>query len=672
STLAHEAAQRTAALAERAWADGGGRADTDAAAAVEQLAGDLARWRTAADQEQELAGIEATLAGSAQRVAALDRALSELGRQEGTIPAERVAIDEALAVAESGAARRDDLQRERDALAAAADAAREAAALESTCAVAEAAHAEATRAVAHAHEDLAALFRRRLAGFAGELAAALVDGVPCAVCGSTQHPHPAEPAGAPVTDELVVAAESARDDAVAVERGAAAAVREVQSRRSDASARAGARRLDELTGLLDGVGSDLAAAEAAALECERLRARRDDLDARAAALAEERDRTAGSRAEAREQQTAAQTDADRLRSTVLAARGGHTSVAERVAQTTADLHRARALAEARAALGEAARALTSARDDLDARRADSVFESADEAAAALLPDAELHELDALLVQYSAELTAARARLLDLQRGAAGEEAGEGGAADPVEIAQARLAAAQKAAAAADAARTVAIAAQRDAQNTATQLREVLLQVDDAASDVARAETAAAVVVRLADTVAGRPPNTMKMDLETFVLAAELEDIVAAANVRLVEMSSGRYSLHHTDARAARGAASGLGIEVLDSHTGRRRTPDSLSGGETFLASLALALGLGEVVTGRAGGIRLDTLFVDEGFGSLDPETLEFAMRTLDELRAGGRTVGLISHVEAMKEQVPAQLVVEASVEGPSMIALTQR
>jgi len=178
---------------------------------------------------------------------------------------------------------------------------------------------------------------------------------------------------------------------------------------------------------------------------------------------------------------------------------------------------------------------------------------------------------------------------------------------------------------------------------------------------------AAAVIRLADTVAGRAPNTRKMDLETFVLAAELEEIVAAANLRLREMSSGRYTLWHSDALQARGAASGLSLEVLDAHTGRLRSPQSLSGGETFLASLALALGLAEVVTSRAGGIRLDTLFVDEGFGSLDPETLELAMRTLDELRTGGRTVGVISHVEAMKEQLPAQLVVEATAEGPSRI-----
>jgi exonuclease SbcC len=112
---------------------------------------------------------------------------------------------------------------------------------------------------------------------------------------------------------------------------------------------------------------------------------------------------------------------------------------------------------------------------------------------------------------------------------------------------------------------------------------------------------------------------------------------------------------------------GLGLEVLDSHTGGVRGPDSLSGGEKFQASLALALGLAEVVTNRAGGMRLDTLFIDEGFGSLDAETLDVTMATLDNLREGGRTVGLISHVASMKESIPAQLSVEKVPGGWSVI-----
>nr|WP_246865389.1 SbcC/MukB-like Walker B domain-containing protein [Cryobacterium sp. BB307] len=133
------------------------------------------------------------------------------------------------------------------------------------------------------------------------------------------------------------------------------------------------------------------------------------------------------------------------------------------------------------------------------------------------------------------------------------------------------------------------------------------------------------------------------------------------------MTAGRYELQHDDSVQYRKARSGLGLAILDQHTGRARATHSLSGGENFLASLALALGLAEVVTNQAGGITLDTLFVDEGFGSLDGDTLEIAMSTLDSLRAGGRTIGLISHVEAMKEQIPAKLTIRVADGGWSEI-----
>ena len=175
------------------------------------------------------------------------------------------------------------------------------------------------------------------------------------------------------------------------------------------------------------------------------------------------------------------------------------------------------------------------------------------------------------------------------------------------------------------------------------------------------------LARLAASVRGEAPNTMNMELEAFVLAAELEDIVRAANARLRTMTSGRYELQHSDARARYNASSGLSLKVLDAHTGEARLPESLSGGEKFQASLALALGLAEVVTSRAGGMRLDTLFIDEGFGSLDSATLDTTMATLDSLREGGRTVGLISHVEALRETVPAQLNVRVVAGGWSII-----
>jgi exonuclease SbcC len=176
-----------------------------------------------------------------------------------------------------------------------------------------------------------------------------------------------------------------------------------------------------------------------------------------------------------------------------------------------------------------------------------------------------------------------------------------------------------------------------------------------------------VIDRLARATRGESPNELGIPLESFVLAAELEEIVAAANGRLQTMSQGRYAIEHSDERTRGGKRTGLEIVVYDAHTGATRSPRSLSGGEKFLASLALALGMAEVVTNRAGGIRLDTLFIDEGFGALDNETLELAMQTLDELRQGGRTVGLISHVEAMKDQIPAKLLVGVADGGWSVI-----
>ena len=134
------------------------------------------------------------------------------------------------------------------------------------------------------------------------------------------------------------------------------------------------------------------------------------------------------------------------------------------------------------------------------------------------------------------------------------------------------------------------------------------------------------------------------------------------------MTDSRYSLQLDDAKQYRNVETGLGLSVFDEHTGVARQTASLSGGEMFLASLSLALGLAEVVSGQAGGIRLDTLFVDEGFGSLDGETLEVAMHALDSLRAGGRTIGLISHVESMKEQIPAKLAISVNAAGESAIA----
>ncbi|KRE99220.1 hypothetical protein ASG88_15990 [Nocardioides sp. Soil777] len=150
-------------------------------------------------------------------------------------------------------------------------------------------------------------------------------------------------------------------------------------------------------------------------------------------------------------------------------------------------------------------------------------------------------------------------------------------------------------------------------------------------------------------------NTLQMRLSAYVLAHRLSQVVAAANERLARMSDQRYSLEHTGRRGAGETRGGLSLLVRDDWSGESRDPATLSGGETFVVSLALALGLADVITQEAGGADLDTLFVDEGFGSLDAETLDDVMDTLDGLRDGGRVVGVVSHVAEMRDRIPTQL-----------------
>ncbi|MFD5643629.1 SbcC/MukB-like Walker B domain-containing protein, partial [Streptomyces anulatus] len=174
------------------------------------------------------------------------------------------------------------------------------------------------------------------------------------------------------------------------------------------------------------------------------------------------------------------------------------------------------------------------------------------------------------------------------------------------------------------------------------------------------------IARLAGLAAGTSAdNERKMRLEAYVLAARLEQVAAAATARLQRMSSGRYTLVHSDARTG-GRRAGLGLHVVDAWTGSERDTATLSGGETFFASLALALGLADVVTEEAGGVRLDTLFIDEGFGSLDDQTLDEVLDVLDSLRERDRSVGIVSHVADLRRRIPVRLEVVKERQGSSV------
>ncbi|GAA4160805.1 SMC family ATPase [Gryllotalpicola daejeonensis] len=465
---------------------------------------------------------------------------------------------------------------------------------------------ESGRARTAASAALDALRARRLESHAAELAEALREGDPCPVCGSTQHPAKAEWSGEPVTEADIERAEAdlAVADAEATRRSREAA--DARAKLAELQGAAGGHTAESAQAAQSEAAARLAAAKQAAKRAAELRARRDD-------------------------------------------------VAKRLANHDAELERLRAACETANAQRAAARtALAEARKLVDDARAG--FPSATARAAAVSASTQaVREAAQRRSRHETEVAAVEATLQ--------EEAVRSAPAEPVDLETARTALGE-ASRARDAARETRA-------TLAAHLKTAEGLLDSAqATHGKSAELAATfeVVQRLANTVHGQTPNTKVMRLESFVLAAELEEIVLAANARLTQMSGGRYLLEHSDERAARGAQSGLGLAILDQHTGVARPTQSLSGGETFLASLALALGLAEVVTGRAGGITLDTLFIDEGFGSLDSETLEIAMGTLDSLRAGGRTIGLISHVEAMKEQIPAKLQVDVADGGWSVIS----
>jgi DNA repair protein SbcC/Rad50 len=206
-----------------------------------------------------------------------------------------------------------------------------------------------------------------------------------------------------------------------------------------------------------------------------------------------------------------------------------------------------------------------------------------------------------------------------------------------------------------------------AVRTFGQIRESVLARVAAIGPLA---TRAAKVAELADTATGiGGQNSLRMRLTAFVLAARLEKVAALANERLEVMDDGRYQLAHSDDLAAGGRRSGLGLVVRDQWTGQVRDTASLSGGESFMASLALALGLADAVREEAGGFDLNTLFIDEGFGTLDDESLEQVMTVLDGLRDGGRCVGVVSHVSDLRSRVPAQVRVDKTSTGSSVTVL---
>ena len=654
--LAARAAETEAAAADEEWLAAGEDPAADLDVTDEELTGELARVDAAVESQRQLDALDAELALATGALADAGETLRRLSAEATEVPVRREALRAARAEAAVEAGRIAEGESAVEAARLRQEAGRRASDADALLTAAEADYTAALDASAAASAALARLMRRRVAERAGELAAALVPGEPCAVCGSTEHPHPAPRAHDAVTDDTITDAEGAVVRARAEETHAAEEARRLRDELTEARAVAGGAGAEELARALADAEEELQRARDAEARLGGIERDLALIDAQQADLAAAVESAVRDERDAATRVTALEARRQEIAQTVERAREEFESVAERRAVLIERRERARRRRSALAALALAQEAADAAAAEAEAGAEQAGFTDLLDAADALRSRAETAALVERVQTHERDLALVRARLLELQLELAGVPEG------PVELDEARQKAED-----ADRARGHAIAELSRVLSAADRLSDLVVRIDEAYASVAELAQEAAVVTRLADTLLGRAPNTRRMTLETFVLAAELEEIVIAANVRLAEMSAGRYSLHHSDALAARGAASGLGIEVMDAFTGQVRPPQSLSGGETFLASLSLALGLAEVVTARAGGMRLDTLFIDEGFGSLDAETLELAMSVLDELRAGGRTVGVISHVEAMKDQLPAQLTIEATPQGPSII-----
>jgi exonuclease SbcC len=224
--------------------------------------------------------------------------------------------------------------------------------------------------------------------------------------------------------------------------------------------------------------------------------------------------------------------------------------------------------------------------------------------------------------------------------------------------------AQAAWAAADEARTRALTRQAQVE---LGLRETVRLCEahrKGSSELERLQTRAQLTSAVADRCQGR--TAPYISLQRWVLSAYLAEICGHANRRLDQMTAGRYQLRLSDEGGRGGRQAGLALRVLDAYTGEEREVNSLSGGETFQASLALALGVADTVESHAGGLHLETLFIDEGFGTLDPDTLQLAMDELDRLRDGGRLIGIISHVGALRERIHTGIEVLAGENGSSL------
>ncbi|MBC7279684.1 SMC family ATPase [Nocardioides sp.] len=515
---------------------------------------------------------------------------------------------------------------------------------------ARARHEAARTAAMEARTHYLDVRQARLDGIAAELAGALAVGADCPVCGSHEHPHKASPADGAPDAAAEKTAQTAYDNASAEEHARDQHVRDLSTRLQLAQEAAGeteepaAATAERLAGL------------------ERQAAREPGLRAELVSVEERRARSATLRAELETRAAELETtlrhlteEHARLEEQLADVRGDHRDLGAVLAALDRDHRAAVTDLERLEAATRSAEALAAAERTLTATAVRAGFDSPQSALAAALPPERVAALNSQIKTYADSLAAARATLDS-------PGAAEILATDEPDLPALSLAH-RKAADAADTARSAADSA--DAR--AARLDSLQRDLTQALSTWAPVRGDLKIAVRLASFAEGKSSdNQLQMSLSAYVVAYRLTQVVAAANERLAKMSDQRYALEHSAAKGAGDRRGGLALMVRDDWSGESRDPATLSGGETFVVSLALALGLADVIMNEAGGQMLDTLFVDEGFGSLDADTLDDVLDVLDTLREGGRIIGVVSHVTEMRERIPTQLAVAKGREGSTL------
>ncbi|MCZ4520702.1 SMC family ATPase [Rhodococcus ruber] len=618
-------------------------------------------WTTDVARMQSLLGV-------VREADKLDGALVDYRAQQRSIAAQierteqqQASMPEKIAAAESRAARAEAAATQLPGLDERCERARVAAesAIElvrKRAALAESERFRDSAAAAHntAWEHLLDLRERRIDGMAAELAARLKDGEPCQVCGSAAHPHPAAASTSTVT-------KAQEDKAAAAERKAAAALDQAVGSVAEARLavdllhdRTGGATLAQLTQALDTATSSVQDARASAADADPARAELSRLRRETDELTVTFNNLVASRVAVDERISATEESLAQMRASVSQEVGGGESLIDRIAEREALIDGARRIQEARIVWLDATAQSDALRAELVRRVAASSFDSVEAAAASALTADRVERIEAEL--RAADERRAHAEHV-LREPTIVAVAGHA----PVDLDPLRQACTELDRQVRSAAATVA-----ECRRRADDLERLIAELSTAAEAIAPQRAEFDELANLADVVAGRGQNARKMSLRSYVLASRLEDVAESASARLRRMSSGRYEFVHSDEAGARGKRGGLGLDIRDDYTGVVRSAKTLSGGEAFLASLALALGLADVVAAESGGVVLDTMFIDEGFGTLDADTLEQVMAVLDELRAGGRVVGVVSHVDEMRQRIPSRLYVKRERTGSTL------